>query len=84
MPALRVVVDPNILGCFQELSPELHAAATSIEAVSRDAADDCLLSLCKQTKADVLLTGDDDLLVLEKHGKARIMNARMFAGEYLR
>lgn len=138
MPALRVVVDPNILVSFLigkrikrlqplfydkrfvvimddllfdeldqvarrpkfrkyfpvekvdelvyliELNAELHAAATSIEAVSRDAADDYLLSLCKRTKADVLLTGDEDLLVLEKHGRTRIMNARKFTDEFLK
>jgi putative PIN family toxin of toxin-antitoxin system len=67
-----------------ELNAELHAAATSIEAVSRDAADDYLLSLCKRTKADVLLTGDEDLLVLEKHGRTRIMNARKFTDEFLK
>ncbi|MBK7381772.1 MAG: putative toxin-antitoxin system toxin component, PIN family [Flavobacteriales bacterium] len=67
-----------------ELNSERHAAATKIEPVSRDAADDYLLSLCKRTKAHVLLTGDDDLLVLEKHGRTRIMNARTFVDEHLK
>ncbi|HRQ85783.1 MAG TPA: putative toxin-antitoxin system toxin component, PIN family [Flavobacteriales bacterium] len=66
-----------------ELNAEIHAAATSIEAVSRDAADDYLLFLCKRTKADVLLSGDEDLLVLGKHGRTRIMGVRAFMEEYM-
>jgi len=67
-----------------ELNSEIHAAPTSIEAVSRDAADDYLLALCKRTKAHVLITGDEDLLVLEKHGRTRIMNTRTFVNEHLK
>ncbi len=42
-------------------------------ALSRDAADDHCLSLCKEAKADFLITGDKDLLRisqedLKKHG----------------
>ena len=66
-----------------ELNCEKHAAATSIQPVSRDPADDYLLSLCKRTKADVLLTGDDDLLVLKKHGKTRILKPAAFKKEFL-
>lgn len=66
-----------------ELNSEIHPAPTKIEAVSRDAADDYLLSLCKRTKADVLLTGDEDLLVLEKHGRTRILGPREFVREHL-
>jgi len=32
----------------------------------------------------VLLTGDKDLLVLGKHGRTRIMNARAFVKEFLK
>ena len=67
-----------------ELNSERHAAATKIDPISRDAADDYLLSLCKRTKAHVLLTGDDDLLVLGKHGRTRIMSTRAFVNEHLK
>ena len=66
-----------------QLNSEQHAAATSIQPVSRDPADDYLLSLCKRTKADVLLTGDADLLVLEIHGKTRILKPAAFKKEFL-
>ncbi len=54
-----------------------------IEAISRDPDDDYLLALAKTAKAHVLLTGDRDLLVLEKHGRTRIMNAKAFVKAYL-
>lgn len=54
-----------------------------IERISRDPDDDYLLALSKTAKAHVLLTGDEDLLVLEKYGRTRIMNARAFVKEYL-
>jgi len=66
-----------------ETKGEVLAAATRIASVSRDPADDYLLDLCKRGKAHVLLTGDDDLLVLEKHGRTRILNARAFVKEFI-
>ncbi|MEZ4755233.1 MAG: putative toxin-antitoxin system toxin component, PIN family [Flavobacteriales bacterium] len=54
-----------------------------IEAISRDRDDDYLLALAKTAKAHVLLTGDRDLLVLETHGRTKIMNAKAFVKEYL-
>lgn len=37
----------------------------------------------QRLRTDVLLTGDADLLVLGKHGRTRILNARAFVKEYL-
>lgn len=54
-----------------------------VEKVCRDPDDDYLLALAKAAKADVLLTGDADLLVLGKHGRTRILNVRAFVKEYL-
>jgi putative PIN family toxin of toxin-antitoxin system len=54
-----------------------------IEAISRDPDDDYLLALAKAAKAQVLLTGDKDLLVLEKHGRTSIMNVNAFVKQYL-
>lgn len=56
----------------------------AIPAISRDPDDDHLLALAKAGKADILITGDKDLLVLEEHGRTRILNARAFAEEFLR
>lgn len=42
-------------------------------AVCRDQKDNFLLALSKDSKADFLITGDVDLLVLKKFGKTRIV-----------
>ncbi|MCC6401952.1 MAG: putative toxin-antitoxin system toxin component, PIN family [Flavobacteriales bacterium] len=62
----------------------VEAGSTGQTPLSRDPKDDYLLLMARKGKADVLITGDDDLLVLEKHGRTRIMNARTFTNEYLK
>jgi hypothetical protein len=51
--------------------------------ITRDEKDDYLLALAKKGKADILITGDDDLLVLKKHGKTRILKPAAFRKEFL-
>jgi len=64
-----------------------HAMRVSVSthlALSRDAKDDHYLSLCKEARADLLISGDKDLLsvseeVLKKHSiSCRIMTPREF------
>jgi uncharacterized protein len=49
--------------------------------VCRDPKDDHLLALAKVAKADILITGDSDLLVLGTHGRTRILKPRAFLRE---
>ncbi|MBK9599046.1 MAG: putative toxin-antitoxin system toxin component, PIN family [Flavobacteriales bacterium] len=49
--------------------------------ICRDAKDDFLLALAKAAKADLLITGDEDLLVLKKYGGARIITPATFLKE---
>jgi len=53
------------------------------EQVCRDPKDDYLLALAKKGKADILITGDEDLLVLKKYGKTRILKPAAFRKEFL-
>jgi putative PIN family toxin of toxin-antitoxin system len=53
-----------------------------IEPVSRDAKDDHILALAKHGKADILVTGDEDLLVLKDHAGARILRPAEFFKEF--
>lgn len=46
--------------------------------ICRDAKDNFLLALAKDGKADYLLTGDKDLLELEKFGKTKIVTITHF------
>ena len=46
--------------------------------ICRDKEDNFLLSLAKDGKADYLITGDKDLLILENFGKTKITNLTDF------
>jgi putative PIN family toxin of toxin-antitoxin system len=46
---------------------------SSIVDICRDPKDNFLLALAKDSKASHLLTGDNDLLVLKRFGKTKIM-----------
>lgn len=46
---------------------------TSKTTACSDPKDNFLLSLCEEAKADYLLTGDEDLLILKKYKKTVIM-----------
>lgn len=50
-------------------------------AVCRDPKDNFLLALAKDGKADYLLTGDKDLLDLDKFGKTKIKTISTFINE---
>ncbi|MEN9448487.1 MAG: hypothetical protein RJA25_1777 [Bacteroidota bacterium] len=47
---------------------------TSKETICRDAKDNFLLSLAKDSKATHLITGDKDLLILENYNATKIIN----------
>ncbi len=64
-------------------SSTMLKVALPYEKICRDPKDDYLLALAKAAKADLLITGDDDLLVLKKHGKTRILKPAAFKKEFL-
>jgi uncharacterized protein len=55
----------------------LEPAAVAADAC-RDSDDLHVLGLAKTGKADYLVTGDDDLLVLKRFGRCRIVTPRQF------
>ncbi len=46
--------------------------------VSRDPSDDHVLALAEESKADYIITGDEDLLILERHAEISIVPPRQF------
>ena len=54
-----------------------------LKPICRDPKDDYLLALAQSGKADLLITGDNDLLVLKKYGKTRILKPVAFRKEFL-
>lgn len=55
-----------------------HHSIEQIKPICRDPKDDFLLALSIEMKADYLITGDNDLLSMEKFGKTRIVAANEF------
>jgi putative PIN family toxin of toxin-antitoxin system len=55
----------------------LDPAAIAADAC-RDADDLHVLGLAKSGRADYLVTGDDDLLILKRFGRCRIVTPRQF------
>lgn len=62
----------------------VEVEAKSPTPLSRDPKDDYLLLMAKKGKADLLITGDDDLLSMRSYGRTRIMSARTFTDEFLK
>ncbi len=52
--------------------------------LSRDPKDDYLLLMARKGKVNMLVTGDKDLLTLERYGSTRILSARSFTEEFLK
>lgn len=56
---------------------ELYEVKSAVK-VCRDPKDDFLLSLAMSSRADFLVTGDSDLLVLKEIGNTEILNLSAF------
>jgi putative PIN family toxin of toxin-antitoxin system len=68
---------------IQELIKSLTLHSDLIEVKSkvemcRDPKDNFLLSLCVDSNANFLITGDDDLLSLKKIGKTKIITIKEY------
>lgn len=77
---LQDYLNSEIKAEFLKLYPSAvkTIVVTSSVILCRDPKDNFLLSLSKDAKADFLITGDKDLLTLEKTGKTRIVNMSEF------
>lgn len=69
--ALQIISDVfQVIGKYVDVKSSVH--------LCRDEKDNFLLALCIDGHADFLITGDADLLTLEKVNKTRIINYRQF------
>ncbi|MBO7143663.1 MAG: putative toxin-antitoxin system toxin component, PIN family [Salinivirgaceae bacterium] len=62
---------------FMQIIGETVEPQQSVK-LCRDAADDYLLALAAEARADYMVTGDDDLLVLKEIGACKIVDANTF------
>ncbi len=78
-PSIRELIDTADAASIADLLRRAELCLpTSIAPVCRDPNDDYLLALASESQADVLVTRDEDLLVLEKHGNTEIIHVAEF------
>lgn len=84
-PKLRKYFGPDALNeMLTVFDPYVEIIDVRSEVkVCRDPDDDFLLALAKDGRADYLLTGDSDLLVLGSFGKTRILSMSDFSATHL-
>ena len=78
-PAFRGVIDPRDayeLGHLLRRAELFHP--TDVPAVCRDSSDDYLLALAVIAEANLLVTRDEDLLVLGRHQNTEIVHVAEF------
>ena len=71
---------PDELPLLSQLNEEAEIVrpARLRERICRDKNDDVVLTTALSGKADVIVTGDDDLLVLKEFRRIRILSPRQF------
>jgi len=67
-----------IVTTLERFGERLPLITTKIKPISRDPKDDYLLACSQIGRADYLVTGDEDLLVLKQVGPVKILNPREF------
>ncbi|MEO7081756.1 MAG: putative toxin-antitoxin system toxin component, PIN family [Flavobacteriales bacterium] len=79
-----VAIAHELAMSLADLGQHVDVEAGSRRELSRDPKDDYLLVMAEKAKADVLVTGDTDLLVLERFKDTVILNAKSFTDTYLK
>jgi uncharacterized protein len=68
----------DALAIVTEAACEIGEEIEAIAPVCRDPDDDAILACGRAMKADLVVTGDADLLVLKRYGATRILTPRDF------
>ena len=68
----------NVLNLTAAATYNIVDPAVIVNGICRDKDDDHVLACALETKADYLVTGDGDLLILKKFHKTRIVTPREF------
>ena len=83
LPHVPVELAHQLALTLADLGDLVTVEAGSSEPLSGDPKDDYLLLMAEKANADVLVTGDADLLLLENFGATRILSALSFTKEFI-
>lgn len=70
----------DVRAVLTEATKEIVRQVGPIEPVCRDRDDNKILACALAADADLLITGDEDLLIMKKYGKTRIISPKEFEG----
>ena len=70
----------DVRAILAETTKEIIRQVNPIEPVCRDKDDNKILACALAADADFLITGDEDLLIMKKYGKTRIISPKAFEG----
>lgn len=73
----------KLVGLLDEWANWIEGTADTSDAPLRDSQDFIILSAAADADADVLVSSDQDLLVLGRYRRARIVTPRQFLLEYV-
>jgi uncharacterized protein len=68
----------SVLSLLNEAAAETLEKVNPVSAICRDPDDNKILACAEQAHADYIVTGDKDLLVMKRYGKAKIVIPRDF------
>ena len=79
-PKFTKIISSRHVSRFKRIALELllKTEIGMVPAVVRDVNDDCLLGVCEGCRADFLITGDQDLLVLGTYQETAILTMSQF------
>lgn len=79
-PKFAKAISPKYVNFFKAIAlTHLKETETGpVPAIVRDANDNYLLGICEGCKADFLITGDLDLLILGRYGNTIILSMGQF------
>jgi len=72
----------RILASVRE-NAQIVLVPEDVQRISRDPKDDAIVATAELGKCNLLITGDDDLLVLKRFKTGRIIRPRDFVEAYL-
>lgn len=70
----------DVRAILAEATKAIIRQVNPIEPICRDGDDNKILACALAADADHLVTGDEDLLVMKKYGKTRIISPKEFEG----